>query len=72
MRPIKLKFQAFGPFLEEQEIDFNKLRNDTLFLITGPTGAGKTTIFDAICYALYGNGSMATHTWNLNFNSKIK
>ncbi|POZ89438.1 MULTISPECIES: AAA family ATPase [Petrotoga] len=58
MRPIKLKFQAFGPFLEEQEIDFIKLRNDTLFLITGPTGAGKTTIFDAICYALYGNGSM--------------
>jgi len=58
MRPIKLKFQAFGPFLEEQEINFNKLRNDTLFLITGPTGAGKTTIFDAICYALYGNGSM--------------
>jgi exonuclease SbcC len=58
MKPIKLKFQAFGPFLEEQEIDFNKLRNDTLFLITGPTGAGKTTIFDAICYALYGNGSM--------------
>ncbi|MDK2906482.1 MAG: repair protein SbcC/Rad50 [Petrotoga sp.] len=58
MKPIKLKFQAFGPFLEEQEINFNKLRNDTLFLITGPTGAGKTTIFDAICYALYGNGSM--------------
>ncbi|TGG86779.1 hypothetical protein E4650_09835 [Geotoga petraea] len=58
MKPLKLKFKAFGPFLEEQEIDFEKLKNDRLFLITGPTGAGKTTIFDAICFALYGNGSM--------------
>lgn len=58
MKPLKLKFQAFGPFLEEQEIDFEKLKNDRLFLVTGPTGAGKTTIFDAICFALYGSGSM--------------
>lgn len=58
MKPLNLKFQAFGPFLEEQEIDFTKLQNEGLFLISGPTGAGKTTIFDAICYALYGTGSM--------------
>jgi len=58
MKPLKLKFQAFGPFLEEQEIDFENLKNDRLFLVTGPTGAGKTTIFDAICFALYGSGSM--------------
>jgi exonuclease SbcC len=58
MKPLKLKFKAFGPFLEEQEIDFENLKNDGLFLVTGPTGAGKTTIFDAICFALYGNGSM--------------
>jgi exonuclease SbcC len=58
MKPIYLKIKAFGPFLEEQYIDFDKvLLNDQLFLISGPTGAGKTTIFDAICYALYGTGS---------------
>jgi len=58
MKPIKLRFQAFGPFVEEQEIDFSRLDNNGIFLITGPTGAGKTSIFDAICFALYGKGSM--------------
>lgn len=58
MKPIKLKFQAFGPFVEEQGIDFSEIANDGLFLITGPTGAGKTSIFDAISFALYGKGSM--------------
>ncbi len=54
MRPIKLKMIAFGPYNGTEIIDFNDLEDRKLFLITGPTGAGKTTIFDAICYALYG------------------
>ena len=54
MRPIKLKITAFGSYAGENIIDFNKLGTDGLYLITGVTGAGKTTIFDAITYALYG------------------
>lgn len=52
MRPIKLHLKCFGPFLD-QRIDFSALKNH-LFLISGPTGSGKSTIFDGICYALYG------------------
>ena len=54
MIPLLLELNAFGPFGERQEIDFTLLKNEKLFLISGPTGAGKTSIFDAICYALYG------------------
>lgn len=58
MRPIKLKMCAFGPYAKEMpEIDFSRFDEKGLFLIAGNTGAGKTTIFDAICYALYGNTS---------------
>lgn len=57
MRAIRLELQAFGPYYKKQVIDFNELGNEAIFLITGPTGAGKTTIFDAICYALYGKAS---------------
>lgn len=59
MKPLKLKLQAFGTFANLIEIDFNQLSKDGIFLIVGDTGSGKTTIFDAICYALYGvaNGS---------------
>ncbi len=53
MRPIKLTMQAFGSYGRKTEIDFTKA-NRSLFLITGDTGAGKTTIFDAIVFALYG------------------
>lgn len=54
MRPIFLRMQAFGPFAEEQTVDFTAFGEDPLFLINGPTGAGKTTILDAISFALYG------------------
>lgn len=57
MRPIKLTMSAFGPYAKEQKIDFEKLGKSGLYLITGDTGAGKTTIFDAIKYALYGEAS---------------
>lgn len=56
MKPIKLTMSAFGPYKNKEEIDFNKI-NDGLLLITGDTGAGKTTIFDAISYAIYGEAS---------------
>ncbi len=57
MRAKKLSMTAFGPYKETQMIDFQEIGNESIFLITGPTGAGKTTIFDAICYALYGRAS---------------
>ncbi|MGN1023965.1 MAG: AAA family ATPase, partial [Lachnospiraceae bacterium] len=57
MRPEKLIMQAFGPYAGTQEVDFTALGTSGLYLITGPTGAGKTTIFDAITYALYGRTS---------------
>ncbi|MBP1950757.1 AAA family ATPase [Virgibacillus litoralis] len=57
MRAISLSLTAFGPYWKKQVIDFNELGGESVFLITGPTGAGKTTIFDAICFALYGRAS---------------
>ena len=62
MRPIKLTMSAFGPYADLQELDFTTLGNHMLFLICGPTGAGKSTILDAMCYALYGitSGEMRT------------
>ena len=53
MKPEKLIICGWGPYKEETVIDFSKF-NTSLFLITGQTGAGKTTLFDAIAYALYG------------------
>lgn len=54
MRPLKLTMTAFGPYVKETVLDFEKLGDNGLYLITGNTGSGKTMIFDAISYALYG------------------
>ena len=57
MKPVSVRFQCFGPYKEEMFVDFETLEKNGLFLICGETGAGKTTILDAICYALYGKSS---------------
>lgn len=55
MRLHRLRITAFGPFAEPQEIDFDALSGAGIFLLHGPTGAGKTSVLDAVCYALYGS-----------------
>ena len=67
MRPLKLTMSAFGPYAQQTEIDFEKLGERGLYLITGDTGAGKTTIFDALIFALYGEAS-----GNLRENSMFR
>jgi DNA repair protein SbcC/Rad50 len=57
MKPLKLTLQAFGPYAGTETIDFSILGNRTMFVVSGKTGSGKTTIFDGISYAIYGKAS---------------
>ena len=59
MKPLRLHLQNVGPFMEET-IDFTQLKNNELFLISGKTGSGKSMLFDAIVFALYGKASTAS------------
>lgn len=57
MKPLKMTMQAFGPYAGTETIDFRQLESRTMFVISGKTGSGKTTIFDGISYAIYGKAS---------------
>jgi len=69
MRPISLTLESFGSYLKKTEIDFTKV-SEPIFLITGDTGAGKSTVFDAIVFALYGKSSSANGKEGLDFKSQ--
>lgn len=70
MKPINLTLSAFGPYKDKVNIDFNKLGTSGIFLITGDTGAGKTTIFDGISFALFGETS-GSHRETTTLRSKF-
>lgn len=70
MRPVKLIMSAFGSYAGKTEIDFTEIPNG-LFLITGDTGAGKTTVFDAITYALYDRTSGGNQRWKYDCEASM-
>lgn len=70
MKPIQLTMQGFGPYCDKTIVDFTRFTSEGLFLITGPTGAGKTTLFDAMTFALYGESSGSVRN-NRNFRSDL-
>ena len=57
MRPLHLEIRGIGPFAGVEQVPFDRLSEGGLYLITGDTGAGKTTIFDSVCFALFGEVS---------------
>ena len=63
MKPISLTMQAFGPYLDVATVDFSRLGEHPIFLITGSTGGGKTTILDAMCFALYCRATGGRRSW---------
>lgn len=63
MKPEKLIMQGFGPYLGKTEVDFTRLGTNSLFLITGATGGGKTTILDGICFALFARATGGLRSW---------
>ena len=69
MRPIRLEFEAFGPFPGTEVVDFVSLDDLGLYLVSGPTGAGKTSIYDAMVFALYGKvpGARSDNTLRSDF-----
>jgi len=64
MKPIQITMQAFGSYLSRTTVDFTKLGDNPIFLITGSTGGGKTTILDAMCFALYCKATGGRRSWN--------
>ena len=63
MKPLRLSMQAFGPYAELEQIDFRELAQGGLFLIHGATGAGKTSVLDGICFALFGKFKRRRTPW---------
>lgn len=64
MKPICVTMQAFGSYINRTTVDFSALGNNSIFLITGSTGGGKTTILDAMCFALYCKATGGRRSWN--------